>query len=116
MTSNATLNVNLTVMNFARAIGQRAVDFVVLYTFTDQYAVSTTSSPNMPNQVPVKVSVNPNNYGQPSQNGRPFTYQITVNNTANYGSVEIIIRQPSCLSLDMTQAQTLVGTGLIAGI
>ena len=115
MVSNASLNINFTVMNFTRAAGQRA-DFVVLYTFADQYSVKTASNVYGPNQIPVKVSINPGNYGQPSQTGRSFTYQITVNNTGNNGVVEVVIRQPSCLALDTVNAQKLVGTGLIAGI
>jgi hypothetical protein len=102
-------------MNFTRASGQTS-DFAVLYTFNDQYSTTTASNMIGANQVPVKVNVNPSNYGNPSQTGKSFTYQITVNNTGNNGAVEVVIRQPSCLALDIVNAQKLVGTGLIAGI
>jgi hypothetical protein len=113
------VNASIFLTNFVRDRGQNA-DFRVIYSFSHDYSVSNVAIEvgSVPREVrDIAMTAVIPNVGAANANGRSFNARITVNNDQNFpGQIAAIIRQPSCLGLDVNAAQSLVTSGQVTAI
>lgn len=117
-----TLQVNLDVVNASLVTGALK-DFRVLYSLNYKYTSNSSYVPPPPiSTTPafnVVLTVGKTPIGLDAQTGKYFNYTVTLANIFTTGSasgaVNVAIGAPSCLSLDLNYANSLVNSQQITG-
>lgn len=123
MAPGQSLIIQLSVVNFT--IGKTETkDFRAIYSFNHRYLANTSYVPpppvNTTSEFSVTLTVGRNPVGLDAQNGKFFNYTVSIKNimipgVPNSGPVNVVIGNPSCLTLDPVFANSLVNSGAIVG-